>query len=250
MNTTFITEQPRADLIKREFDTLIHQKGRGVLLETALQCPCKSPSSGQQSNCNNCGGTGWIFVNPRETRMVLTAISTVTEFRPWSEELRGTVNITTHVEDELSIMDRITALSGESIHNEVLFIKAKATQRFTYCTYNVKKSLYIGLFQGINQPLIKLVEGVDYTVVKNAIKFEDTLEFPFEAIEDNSITIRYKHAPQFHVIEMKRDTMQTFNWEGKEVDQNMPTSAIARRAHYQLSAQNLSGDRLLDNSYT
>ena len=84
MKQTFITAPPRADLHKREFDTLIHQKGRDVLLETALQCPCKSPSTNQQSDCKNCGGTGWIFVNPRETRMVLTAINAVTEFRPWS----------------------------------------------------------------------------------------------------------------------------------------------------------------------
>lgn len=241
---------PRADLIKQEFDTLIGQKGRDVQLETALQCPCKSESTNQQSNCKNCGGTGWVFINPRQVRMVLTAINAVTEFRPWSEELRGTVNITSHVEDELSIMDRITALDGESIHSEVLFLKQLDDQIFTYTTYDIKEISYIALFKSISQPLQRLVKDTDYTIENNIIKFETSLTLPFNEVEQNNITIRYKHAPQFHVIEMKRDTMQTFKWEGNEVNQNMPISAIARRSHYQLTAQNLAGDRLIDNSFT
>ena len=164
--------------------------------------------------------------------------------------MRGTVNITAHVEDELSAMDRITALRGESIHNEVLFLKAKGAQIFTYSTYDVKSILYIGLFQGTNTALKRLQQNVDYTVERNALRFNSDLILLFNEVEQNSITIRYKHSPQFHIIEMKRDTMQTYNWTDREIDQNMPVSAIARRAHYQLSAQNLLKDRLLDNSYT
>lgn len=249
METTFVGGPPRADLEKREFDTLIYQKGRDVTLETALQCPCKSESTNQQSNCKNCGGTGWVFINPRPARMVLTAINAVTEFRPWSEELRGTVNVTSHVEDELSIMDRITAIDGESIHNEVLFLKQHLNEIFTYTTYNIKSIAYIGLFKTINEPLQRLQPEIDFTIKDNVIKFNSSLTLPFPQIDLNSITIRYKHAPQFHVIEMKRDTMQTFKWSNTEINQNMPISAIARRAHYQLTAQNLAGDRLLDNSF-
>lgn len=249
LDQTFYSGPPRADLIKKDFDTLIHQKGRDVVLETALQCPCKSESTNQQSNCKNCGGTGWVFINPRQTRMVLTAIDIVNEFRPWSEELRGTVNITAHVEDELSIMDRITALDGESIHNEVLFLKQKGSTIFSFSTYDIKKILYIGMFKSTSEPLIRLKEGEHFTIEKNKIIFI-TSSFPFQEIAQNNFTIRYLHAPQFHVIEMKRDTMQSYLWSSQqEVNQNMPVSAVARRSHFQLSAQNLNGDRLLDNSY-
>jgi hypothetical protein len=186
--------------------------------------------------------------------MVLTAINAVTEFRPWSEELRGTVNITAHVEDQMSIMDRITALDGESIHNEVLFIKKRGSVYFCYTTYNIKNLLYIGLYVSQKQPLKRLVLNVDYVIVDNVVRFSESFILAnttnFVSGESSSITIRYQHAPQFHVIEMKRDTMQTYVWSGGvENNQNMPVSAMARRSHYQLSAENLSGDRFINNSY-
>ena len=48
---------------------------------------------------------------------------------------------------------------------------------------------------------------------------------------------------------MKREDIQSFIWTDRENLQNLPIAAIARKAHYQLSAQNLAGDRLIDNSF-
>ena len=106
------------------------------------------------------------------------------------------------------------------------------------------------MFKSEGEPLIRLTSD-QYSFEDNKIILNN-LSLPFQEVKDNSFTIRYKHAPQFHIIEMKRDTMQSFLWSSSqgEVNQNMPVSAIARRSHYQLSAQNLNGDRLLDNSYT
>ena len=56
---------------RNDFEKLIAQKGRAVTLEQAIQCSCKSRSANQQSNCQNCGGTGWIFINSRLTRLVI-----------------------------------------------------------------------------------------------------------------------------------------------------------------------------------
>lgn len=248
MEHTLFTGPPRADLVKPDFDTLIYQKGRDVIYETALQCPCKSESTNQSSGCKNCGGTGWVFINPIETRMVLQGIDMVNEYRPWSEELRGVVNITAHSEINLSHMDRITALDGESIHNEILFLKKKGSEVFTYTVYNIKEILYIALFVSDNAPLKRLKEGVDYTIERNIVRLI-TDELPFENIKNNSLTIRYKHAPQFHIIEMKRDTIQSFIWNSGEKLQHLPVSAIGRRAHYQLKMENLSNNRLIDNSF-
>jgi hypothetical protein len=241
---------PRADLFKEEFDRLIEQKGNDVVIEKALECPCKSPSTNQQSTCKNCGGSGWIFINPTQTRMVVSSINIVTDFKPWSEEMRGTVNITCKAEEELSAMDKITVLNGEAIFNEVLFFRKKGDKIFCYTTYNVKKVLYVGLYQGEDQPLKKLVEGVDFSVRSNIIELLDLTLLGSDTLAKNtSFTIRYKHAPEFHVIEMKRETMQSIQWRGAEILNNFPVSAIARRAHYQLKANNLLGDRLIDNSY-
>ena len=83
-----ISVQPRADFEREDYKTLIEQKGRRILYEKALLCPCKSPSTNQQSGCKNCGGIGWIFVNPIQTRMIVSAVKIVTEFKPWSQEAR------------------------------------------------------------------------------------------------------------------------------------------------------------------
>lgn len=247
-NKPFFSNPPRADLIKHDFDNLIHQKGRDVMLETALQCPCKSKSTNQQTNCRNCGGSGWLFINPTRTRMVLTAIDAVTDYRPWSEELVGTVNITTRVEEQLSLMDRITVLDGEVIANEVLFLRKMQEKRFVFTRYDIKQIHYIALFVGVNQPLRRLKKDVDFTINRNVVEFSSNLDLPFDA-EHNSITIRYTHLPQFHIIDMKRETMQTYIWEDGEKRQLMPVSAIGRRSHYQLSMENYDQSRLLDNSY-
>lgn len=247
---TYPLGPPRADLIKEEFDTLIQQKGKEVEVEKALECPCKSPSTNQQSTCKNCGGTGWIFINSRKTRMVLTAINIVTDYKPWSEELRGTVNVTCRAEEELSYMDKIRDVNGEAIFNEVLFFKKKGNVVFAYTTYSIKEVLYIGLFKGDEEPLQRLELNVDYSVDGNKlVLLNNSLLGTDTGAKNTSFTIRYKHAPEFHVIEMKRETMQTFEWQGNEKLKHMPVSAIARRAHYQLKANNLLGDRLIDNSY-
>lgn len=249
---TFFNGPPRADLNKPDFDNLVHQKGREVIHETALQCPCKSRSTNQQSNCRNCGGSGWVFINPKRTRMVLTAIDIANDYRPWSEELRGVVNITALVEDELSLMDKITALDAESIHNEVVYfdeVEYEENIIFAYSTYHIKEILYIGLFSGENAPLRRLELGIDYTIERNIIKLIKPEILTFSTVSENNITIRYKHAPQFHVIEMKRDTMQSTIWKGTEQQQSFPVSAMGKRAHYQLNAENLNHNRLLDNSF-
>jgi len=241
---------PRADLDKAEFEKLIDQKGGDVIFEKALECPCKSKSTNQQSDCKNCGGTGWVFINPVQTRMILTAINIVTDFKAWSEEMRGTVNITCKAEEQLSVMDKITVLNGEAIFNEVLFLRKKGEEVFCYTTYAVKEILYVGMFVATDEPLLRLIEGADFTIEGSIFKLTNLDLLGSDSTGENtSFTIRYKHAPEFHVIEMRRETMQTFEWRGTERLQSMPVSAIARRAHYQLKANNLLGDRLIDNSY-
>jgi hypothetical protein len=242
----------RADLDQATFDNLVDEKGREVLFETALQCPCKSASAGQLGTCKNCGGTGWIFINPIQTRMILSAVNIVSDFKPWSEEMRGTVNVTCKASINLCQMDRITDLNGDAIFSEVLFLKQKGEQIFTYTTYDVKEVLYIGLFVTDILPLRKLIQDEDYVVNGQTIEIinSDLIGLDVDP-KDVSFTIRYKHAPSFCVIELKRETMPTFELKsGVEVLNKMPISAIARRTHYQLTAPNLQGDRLLNNSYT
>lgn len=235
----------RADFNKPEFSKLVYEKGQPCIVEQALMCPCKSPSSNQQSNCKNCGGTGWVFINPRETRMVLQGMDALQKYVGWSEELRGMVRISADENEQLVFMDRITALDGISRHQEVLFVKQVNTTKFSYTAYKMQCIEYIGLFVSVNNTFTRLVEGTDYTWSAN----QDTIIWLTPAV-GSAITIRYSHRPTYHMQELKRETMESFKMTGEgEKMQELPISGYARRAHYVMNKQNIAGDRLLDNSY-
>lgn len=228
------------------FDTLIWQHGRRVIHETALQCPCKSEASNQLSSCKNCGGTGYAYINAKETRMVVTKVNAVTEFRDWSDKIRGMINISCIENEQVSFMDRITLLDGNAIFNEVIHFKKKSTTTFAFTAYNVKKVLYCARYVDDENPYQRLTLGVHYSVENNIVRI---LDAGIADIEDLALTIRYYHAPQYHIMEMARETMQSWRKHpGKELE-SLPVSAIAQRAHYIAGAKNLNGDNMIDNSF-
>lgn len=243
---------PRVDFDKQAFDDIITQKGRNVVVTRALKCPCKSPVTNQLSNCRNCGGVGYVFINPEQTRMVVQKIDLVNDFTPWSEENRGHVSLSYNSCEDLTWMDKITIVDSEAIFNEVLFFKeTQNSVVFAYTVYPIKKVKYLGLYIDNNTKLKKLVLNVDYTFENNIITLINQSLIQGGDVVNTSITIRYVHAPVFYIVEMKRESMDTFVLtEGSEKKVKLPLNAVARRAHYVLNTENINGTRLLDNNYT
>lgn len=241
---------PRADFRVEDFNNIIYQKGRRVWYEKALKCPCKSKSTNSSSNCKNCGGLGWVWINGKETRMVITGVSFVGETKQWSEEERGMINVTCNTSEQLTQMDKITLLDANSIHQEVVHFIRKGSVYYAWTTYPIKKLLYAGAFISVNESF-QVLESADIEFgPKNLIKLVNANLVASEN-EDISITLRYFFASSYSIIEMKRETMQSFRYEqGAEVIQEMPLSAVARRLHLELNAPTLLGGGLLDNNYT
>lgn len=247
---------PRQDLIRADFEKLIWERGRRVIIQPALVCPCKSTSTNQLSDCKNCGGSGFIFYNPRSTRIVIKGFDAVTKFTGWSDELRGMVMISCSANEQLTYMDKITVLDAISIHDEVINMKVAddGVTVFSYTAYDIKKSDFVGLFVDKATPLLKLVEGTDYTWVGNVFKLLTNLPDDLTDI-DISITLRYSYAPVFYIIELKRESMESFaleggqNVAGAEKLQHLPLSAYARRGHYVLDRTNLAGTLLVSNNF-
>lgn len=244
--------KPRVDFNKNNFDVLIWQKGYDVVHENAIVCPCKSKNSGNQSSCINCGGSGWLFVNAKQTKMVLSAMNMNTKYREWSQENIGSVSISALAEDECSFMDRVTVLDGNAIFGEVLFLKEYNSVFYWNSIYDIKEIAYIALYKSSLEGLKPLKYNIDYTYDKNKIMFLNTSIYYSlidHAIEeqDISITIRYKHAPQFHVIDIPRETMQTSIIPSVDEAVNMPIHAIGRRSHYVIDAQNFDNTRIFRN---
>jgi hypothetical protein len=240
------SERGRADFDRVSFDKLISEKGREVLIEQALQCPCKGESVNQLSTCRNCGGTGWIFVNERLTRMIIAGMDVSTKYVAWSEEVRGTVSVTAMMEEQLSYLDKITVIDGKSIFGEVLNLRrSTAGVLFSYSAYDIKEIIYVGLFIN-DKAKLRQLETSDYTFTKNVFRLNSNITVDPKA----SVTIRYVHSPTFHIIEFKRETLQSFTLiEGNEQLIDLPISAYAKRAHYHMKPTNLTDDWLLNNDY-
>lgn len=247
----------RVDFSQPKFDALVWEKGYDVTLEKALPCPCSSKNTNQQSNCKNCGGSGWLFVNASQTKIVLSAMNLNTKFLAWTEQNIGTASVTALSKDETSFMDRITVKDGIAIFSQVLFMKqfddTSSIVNYFTTIYNIKEIIYIALFRGTQQELLPLIYGTDFTYSENKILFltaSDYIDTDLEE-QDISIVVRYKHAPQFHIIDIPRETIQSFVNIGGEGEKkiDLPIHAIARRSHYVLDSKNYLGDNIFDNSH-
>jgi hypothetical protein len=241
---------PRFD--KSKFQSSIWNMGYRVIHEKALQCPCKGRGTNHQSSCKNCGGTGWTFINPTSTRAILHSMNLDTKFKEWSKENLGMVNISMEDAEELSYMDRITVRDAEATFNEVVHLEKINNTLFAMFSYNVKEVWYAGLFRDTESKYTQLVKDEDYTVDNHVVYFDDKWIAEFDAAGgDLSVTVRYRHAPQFYVLDLKREVMVTniVSDDGGESQVAMPISAVGRRGHYVLDAENLSNTRVLDNSF-
>jgi len=243
---------PRADFDESRYEQLIAQHGVDCLHEKALQCPCKSEQINALSTCKNCGGTGWIFVNPKQVRIVIQGMGYKKIEEMWASLMSGMVNISYLPSLELSYYDRITRLNAKSIFSEVIDFEepAGSSKAFGFFSYPPQQVEYVGLYQSDELGLLQLTED-QYTITNNRINLIN-IDLPaFDKIENPlTATVRYTHAPTFNVIEVARESFDKFKWDGKgEVLQELPGKAIARKTNFLEDLVKLRNGRLIDNSY-
>jgi hypothetical protein len=237
----------RVDFNNEDFEKLLRDKGRDVVVEKSLVCPCKSENSGGLSNCKNCGGSGWAFINPTKTRMVVQSMSLSNDFKDWSETSRGMIKVSARKDEHISHMDKITALHATSVFTESFFVKKVGEIFFAYTTYEIKDVEYCAFFKTENTQYEQINKNVHYTIDGNVFKIID--DDLIEEFEELSITIRYTHAPVYYVLDLQRESMESFVLnDGSEDRIDLPITFMARRAHYVLNMENTNKNRILDNS--
>jgi hypothetical protein len=246
INTPQDINIPRVDFNQNSFDSLLKTKGRRIIWEKAIICPCREITTGSAlSTCKNCGSTGWVFINPKNINILIHSLGIKNDFSNWSEEARGTINCSSPNENDITSMDKLTIVDAISYFDENLQIHSQNNQNFVFLSYEPKQIQYCALFESDSLPLRRLNLGTDYTIVKNKLIVSNTY-----SIVDLKVSIRYSHAPVYHVLEMQRESMETFaNIGNGEVLLNMPFSFLAKRAHYLINYQNQSSDTLLNNSF-
>ena len=233
-----------------EFNSAVFDKGREVLVEKALRCPCTELATGQGlSTCQNCGGTGWLWINKKSTVFVITSINRSTKFSNWTETDRGTINITARAIDRLSFMDRVTLTDVISIFSQNLRFKEVGSKLFAYTVYYPLLVSDAYLYLADNKPLQPLELLTDYTIEENKIVLNDKYKNLNQ--DQLSVTVRYSHFPQYNIVDIPRETSVIKKKDCAEVDvlNNLPMNAIARKVHYVMDAPNFGGDSLFDNSH-
>jgi len=244
-----LNQKSNIKLIQSDFDAAVFQRGYKVFHDKMIKCPCKVKQGGDNlSSCRNCGGTSWVLVNRFETRMVLQSMNLDTKYKEWSEERLGTVNITALERDRLAHMDRIILIDGESVHNQVIYPQKFKNTLFAFTFYDIKSVIDLFLFVSDTDSLVRLTETTDFTFEKNRVLLSST----FKSIDNLTLSVRYIHSPQFHILDIPRELIQSdIDGVNKEtLLGDFPVNAIGRRSHYVLDSQNLTDDYLNDNSYT
>lgn len=248
-NSTTNDLLPRVDFDLTRWKQLLDQKGIDVLIEKSFHCPCKTIEMNALSNCKSCGGTGWVFVNARNSRIVLQGMSVSKDYEPWSEANKGTINFSCFPNENLTYMDRITRLNAISIFNEVLSFKvSESGEVFCYATYKIKDIDALLIYNNPGAKLTVLNKNQDFTFVDNIVYLKPNVTVP---VTELTGSIRYFHNPTFHVLEITREAVDNFVLtNNQEKIQQLPVRGVARRAHFIADMENLAGDRLLNNDFS
>lgn len=242
-----LINKPEVSFLEDEFDALVYEKGLEVIHKKSTSCPCRSKENGSPlSSCQNCCGTGWVLFNPNSTRMVLQSLNLSTKYKEWSKENIGTITISSRSADILGYMDCIIILDSDSVFSQTLFPSVYKGVLFAFTIYDIKSIEEIFLFQSADEPLIKLSDTY-YSFEANKL----ILDSSYASIENLTVSIRYKHYIQYHIIDLVKEMRRSYGLNEKGYDKqiSLPFNAIGRRSHYVLDQLNFEGTNIVDNSY-
>lgn len=251
---------PAVDFEKENFDAAIWQKGYSIRIEKALRCPCEGKDGVALSNCENCLGTGYLFINPFETVALITGINRDTQFKTWGEDMIGTISLSIRDDNDdrekVSFYDRISLIKRRAdqvpvygTFSEVLEIRTNSTGGlFVFLTYKIQSVLDILYYSLPNSPLVR-IPADKYSINANNPYVLDLAE---DIVPTNGvISIRYKHDVQYHVIDLPHEVRYSTdqNSKGRIDTITMPINAVARRSHIlQVARANYSGTGIQNNS--
>lgn len=247
---------PRSAFIKDNFDDMIWTHGYDVIVYDAIECPCKKAGSTNLSGCQNCLGLGWVFINPIDTKAIITSINKDTKYKFWSPEFKGTVAATLRDVNKLSFMDKIILKDRYSVLSEVRTVKSvtidNVVQKFIFTSYPISNINSVHIFKDETHALIKISQDKYSVSADNpyVLKLDSSIVYPtgFNGV----VSIDYDHRIQYNVVDIPHDVRTTtyVNDNGQNKMQEMPVQAIMQKSQYLTGDSPLySGLGIIDNSY-
>lgn len=243
------TSNFRPEFYKDEFEKAIFSKGYDVIIEQAVRCPCNGREA-PLIDCQNCFGTGYFYINPTQTRAIITNINQNNQYKNWSETLLGTYGVTVIDRDKevLSYFARVTFKNEYSYYSENLEIRTMNGQSFVFTTYRIVELRSIHTFVSSTQ---KLNVTTQAHVDKNN---PYCLILDFEPPVNGIVSVFYKHAVEAHVIDIPHNIRASWTVDKKTGQMNkiqMPVQAIVRRSHLiAIEKPNFGGGGVIYNDNT
>lgn len=253
---------PHGDFTKNSFDELIEKHGYKIQIDKAHRCPCEGEDGAPQFRCQNCLGTGYFYINPIETKALITSLNSNTEYKPWGVDRIGMVNVTvrdndTNIQERIAFFDKVTLLSIRSdlpkpsaFHTENLIIRQNDEGgNFIFLTYKPQEILSIFAFDNYNK---KLIQVTDYSVNVNNDYVIDLNTIPSREEPNKVVAVRYKADVQYLAIDLPHEIRHTtkIGNGGRIEGQTMPMQAVCKRVHLiETDRPNYDGTGIQDNTY-
>ena len=248
--------QPQVEFRMDDYHAIIGSKGYDIFIEKAIRCPCEGDSGSPLSTCQNCMGTGFIFINPLKTKAIASGINQSSQYKDWSLERAGTISLTVRDDDKetLAFYDKITFADKFSTFSEVLKVRAATIEgqsvNFIFSTYKIKNIVDAFLFVDSETPLVKLTSN--QIQINPANPYVAILNVTLPIDNNGSLSLRYKHEIQYNVIDMPHELRGStiVDNDGKRKNIILPMNAIARRSHLTVAEKpNFDGTGWINNSY-
>lgn len=246
-----LLSQPKIEFNKNDFDATIWNKGYPVIHYDAIECPCKGDTA-PKVDCQNCLGLGWVFINPIETRGIVTSINTNTQYKYWSPELKGTIALTFRDVERLSFMDKVVFKDKYSVFSEVKKVRNSGTQAFVFASYPISDINILFAYKSVSEPLIRLQES-EYSLSSDnpyVIKLNPVGGFAEDF--NGYVSIDYKYEMQYNVVDLPHELRSSVAVDnnGKQVHFDLPVQAICQKSHYiNGDSPKYDGTGVQDNSF-
>lgn len=227
------------NLTESHFNSIIFDKGYTCFIETAMLCPCTyNITGGSQSNCKNCGSTGYYWINKKETRLFITNLNNTTSTEKWTDTNVGIANISARMEDKMGLLDKVTICEQISTYIQKTVISIENGVKFALVDFQPIEIEELFLFINSDESLLHIPKE-DYEIVNSGITISN------KYATNSTLSIKYKYHPVYHIIEILRENVANYIGDTK---QNLPLKYRAKRASVVFDADNMFDTRLLDNT--
>lgn len=245
--------QPQVFFRPNDFDAVIWAHGYDVKCEQAIRCPCQGASGAPMPDCMNCHGFGYFYVNPVETKALITGINRITRYVQWAPELMGTAAITVRDVDKATIgyLNRIVLIDEYAWFTEMVVARGMTEgKEAVFLSYAPLEIQAVFLYREPTAPLIKLDPSVYSISESNPY----CVEFSEGNVSDGAgVSFLYKHRIEYHIIDSPheiRASLQANKQSGALEVVKLPLQSVGRRTHLiDMQRPNFDGSGIIHNDY-